>query len=94
MFVFVVVSRVGFFRKFFVTHWYHHYYFAAGFFFLFLFYNSPGNLRRSMDIPEVVVRYSVRCSVCVVLPDLSRPSMTINAPRAMIYAEGLYAEIY
>lgn len=36
-----------------------------------------------MDMP-FVARCSVRCSVCVVLPDLSRPSMTINAPRAMI----------
>lgn len=54
------------------------------FFFLagFLCY-SPGNLRRSMDLP-FVVRCSVSNSVCVVLPDRSRPSMTINAPRVMI----------
>ena len=36
-----------------------------------------------MDIP-LVVRCDARSSVCVVLPDLSRPSMTMNAPRAMM----------
>jgi hypothetical protein len=36
-----------------------------------------------MDRP-FVLRCEVRRSVCVVLPDLSRPSMTMNAPRAMI----------
>jgi hypothetical protein len=51
--------------------------------FLWDFAYSPGNLRRSMDMP-FVVRCLVRSSVCVVLPDLSRPSMTTNAPRVMI----------
>ena len=49
---------------------------------LSLLIHSPGNLRRSTETP-FVVRRSARSSVWVVLPDLSRPSTTINAPRAM-----------
>lgn len=53
---------------------------------------SPGNLHRSMDMP-FVVRCSVRSSVCVVLPDLSRPSMTINAPRTILLMISLQGRI-
>jgi hypothetical protein len=44
---------------------------------------SPGNLRWETERP-VVARCSARSSVCVVFPDLSRPSMTMNAPRGII----------
>ena len=42
--------------------------------------HSPGNLSSLTGTPEEW-RRSWRRLVCVVLPDLSRPSITMNAPR-------------
>ncbi len=44
----------------------------------------PGNLCSFTAFPEAA-NFSQRSADCIVFPDLLRPSITMNAPRAMVY---------